>query len=400
MNQDITVPSPPDPKVKGPSDQTLPALPYLRLGKPSGFLKYPARGLPPAFVIRLGLFLRHVLLRLADALVPASLPIFEQSTGVMQTMALSIVARHGIADKLGNTAMTALALAGQTGTDADVMHRILRTLASRGVFRLDQDGAFHNNRLSRALLSGAPSANREWVQYFGSQTNLLAWIDLERSALDGKSCFDRVFGETIWDWFEKHGEEQEIFAHSMMGISSTQAPIIAKLYPFQEVKSVCDIGGGRGTLLSEILLRHTHLEGMLYDAEGVLASADTYLKQRGLRERVRGVVGNFFTSSPAPADVYLLKNIFHDWDDEACSLILRNIRKSMSAGQRVLIIEQILEVNSTDRLAAASDLQMLVVCSRGRERSRGELGALLSRNGFNVGRNYFHPLIGIIEGVV
>ena len=381
---------------------SMPSLPRIALGKPSATQKRDSiwPWMPPAALIRLALFFRRFLLRLADAIVPASLPMFEQSTGMMQTMMLTIVSRHEIADRLKERPLTAAELARMSGTNADVLHRILRALASRGVFTLDKVGRFHNNRLSKSLLTGEAAASREWVQYFGSQSNVLAWADLQRSVVDGQSSFDRVFGMSVWDWFEKHSDEQDMFAHSMMGVTAIQAPIVARLYPFRELKTICDIGGGRGTLLSGILAEHPQLQGLLYDAAGVLESADALLKARGLRDRVASVEGNFFKQVPSGADAYLLKNIFHDWDDAHCSLILKNLATAMQPGQKILVIEQLVEQNDARGFGPASDVQMLVACTNGRERSRDEIQKLFLANGLRLGRTFSHPLISIVEAVV
>ncbi|MBC7660584.1 MAG: hypothetical protein H7249_12875 [Chitinophagaceae bacterium] len=375
----------------------LPALSRLAMGSPSKEIKQFKTWVPSGLTVRLGLVLRRLLLTLADRIVPVSLPLFERSTGLMDTVILSIVSKHEIADHLEQRPQTAADLARITGTDADAMHRILRAAASRGVFQLDQDGLFHNNRLSKALLKGNATANREWSQYFGSQSNMLAWMNLPRAVVEGQPSFDHVFGMNVWEWFEHHNDEQEMFAHSMMGVTALQAPVIARLYPFAEVKSICDVGGGRGTLMSELLTRHQHLKGILFDAAGVLKSAEELLKARGVAERVEKVEGSFLISIPN-ADAYLFKNIFHDWNDEFCSSILQTLKKSIKAGQKVLIIEQLVEKNSIQGIGPASDVQMMVACSGGRERSLAEIQGLLMTNGFQVGRTFLHPLISVVEG--
>ena len=150
-------------------------------------------------------------------------------------------------------------IAARVGTDADATHRTLRWLAGGGVFTLRPDGRFENNRLSRGLMSGRRTRGREWTQYFGSLSNLASWCDFERTLETGKNAFERVLGETIWAWFDRHPDERENFAHAMMGITVAVAPLVAELFPFGESSVICDIGGGTGTLLSELLVRHPHL---------------------------------------------------------------------------------------------------------------------------------------------
>jgi hypothetical protein len=317
----------------------------------------------------------------------------------MQTALLASAARHGVADLLAEGPLDAEQIAARTGTNPDAIFRALRALASVGVFELDEDGRFRNNRLSRALVSGQRERTREWVQYCGSQSNVTAWTELERTLADGNSAFASVFGASVWNWFERHPDEREMFAQAMMGLTLADAPVIASLYPFGEVKRVCDVGGGRGTLLSELLVRHPHLRGTLCDAAGVLESAVPLLRQRGVHERVTLSPGSFFESVPPGSDAYLLKNILHDWDDERSLTILRTVRGAARPGQRVLVVEQLVERLDTEGLGAGADVQMMVVCDNGRERSRAELRALLQQSGFEPQRIFAYPTVGIIEGV-
>src|SRR5262249_54729519 len=148
------------------------------------------------------------------------------------------------------------------------------------------DGRFANNRISRALRAGALARTREWTLYFSSGSNATAWLDVARTLETGESAFKRGHGVNVWERFDAHPDEREMFAHSMMGITVLHAPAIAALYPFSEVKRLCDVGGGRGTLLGEIVLRHPHIQGVLCDGAGVIESARELLASRGVAERV------------------------------------------------------------------------------------------------------------------
>jgi hypothetical protein len=157
---------------------------------------------------------------------------------------------------------------------------------------------------------------------------------------------------TLWQWFDEHTDEREIFAHAMMGLTVGDAPVIAKLYPFREIVPVCDVGGGRGTLLSELLIRHPHLKGVLCEGPGVLESARTLFEARGVLDRVDLVPGTFFESVPTGADAYLLKNVLHDWDDATCVKILRVVRAAAAPGARLLVAESLVERDSRDLIPA------------------------------------------------
>jgi hypothetical protein len=385
-------------QIKSPYAIDLPTPARIPMGSPSKTLKPLNSWMPPGFAVNFAFALRRALIGLADRIVPTSLPLFEKSMGMMDTVTLSIAARYEIADLLAESPQTAASMASRQGIHAEHLHRVLRALASRGIFTLDKEGRFHNNRLSKSLLKANATANREWAQYFGSQSNMLAWLNLPNTMESGAGSFDQLFGMTVWDWFEKHPDEQEMFAHSMMGVTALQAPIIARAYPFAEIQTLCDIGGGRGTLLSEILIHHKNLKGILLDAPGVLQSAEALLQTKGVESRVERVPGNFLDRIPL-ADAYTLKNIFHDWDDAFCSRILQTLKKTIQPGQKVLVIEQLVEHNSSLGVGPASDAQMMVVCSGGKERSQAEIQELLLQNGFRLGRTFHHPIVSIIEGV-
>jgi len=354
---------------------------------------------PPAGVIRALLWLRGAVTRLARALGPAELCVFEQATAGMLLHVLGALVRARVPEALQGGPLGAEQLAERTGLNADALFRTLRCVSLQGYFRLRDDGRFEHNSRSRVLAGGGLSRAREFLVYFSSGSNMAAWGDFDHALKTGRSPFDHVHGMSVWEWFESHADEREIFAHSMMGISVADAPVIAKLYPFGELRNLCDVGGGRGTLLSELLLRHRHLRGTLYESPGVLESARELLAARGVLDRVSLVPGSFFDGVPAGADAYLLKNILHDWDDERCATILRHVRDAASTGGRVLIAESIVERYSRHPLAVPADLQMLVACSDGRERSRGELDGLLQKTGFRLGRVFSYPTISVLEGI-
>lgn len=216
--------------------------------------------------------------------------------------------------------------------------------------------------------------------------------------LDSKSAFDRVHGETVWEWFERHDDEREMFAHAMMGVTVGDAPFVADLYPFGEVKRLCDVGGGRGTLLSELLLRFPHLGRVLVDGAGVIESARELLHARGVLDRAELVAGSFFdTDLPRHCDAYALKNVLHDWDDAACTRILKNVRRAMSPGARLLVMDIMTEPNVGEGFGPLLDLHMLVACSGGRERGVEECRRLLHATGFRLERVHPGPTVSVLD---
>jgi len=354
---------------------------------------------PPRWLVATVLQLRRALLKMADAVVPPQLPLLERIVGAGFTVVIGEMARLGIADLLADGPKTAEELAAATGTNVDALRRTLRGGVSIGLFQLGSGGRFENARLAGGLRRGEGSL-RDFARYFASESNVRAWLDYPRVLATGTSGFERVHGKSVWEWFDQHPAERDAFAAGMASGTRYEAPSIAKAFPFNEVKRLCDVGGGSGTLLGHVLLEWPHLEGVLLDGPGVLAQARDRFAAYGVAGRAQLVPGSFFDSVPPGCDAYMMKNILHDWDDARSLKILGNVRGAMQPGQRLLICEGLIEDPHTDGVTLA-DLQMMVVCSDGRERTRAEYAALLEKSGFQPGRvlSTAFPTTWVIEGL-
>jgi C-methyltransferase len=342
---------------------------------------------PRRWQVTAALRLRRLLRAASDAVVPAPLALFEQIGSFMQTHLLRAAARLRLADLLADGPLTAEELAARAGVGAESLRRTLRGLVTVGVFVRQPDGRFRNNRASQVLRAGAPISLRDCALYFGSAAQQLAWSDFEQTLATGDNAFERVHGMTTWEWFDRHAEECEAFAGTMVGITRLFAPGVAHAYSgWDQVRRLCDVGGGHGDLLAEVLLRHTHLDAVLFDSPGVLATARPFLASRGVLERVQLVAGSFFEDVPAGCDAYLLKNILHDWDDDRAVRILGNCRRAMQPGNRLLVVEALVEEDTTREMGPLSDLQMMVICSGGRERGHAEFTRLFQHAGFRLQR--------------
>lgn len=357
----------------------------------------PLFGPPPDALVRMFIKFRTALKRLNDALAPPEIAMFEGFTGVVRTMLVGEVARLGVADLLLDGPLASDEIARRTNTDADVMHRTLRALASEGVFVLRDDGRFENNRYSRVISREGPPGVKDFSAYWSSRSNIAAWSDFGETLRSGKTAFKRVHGVSVWEWFDAHPEERDAFAHAMSGITINLAPIVATVYPFAEVKRVCDVGGGAGVLLSELLIRHKHLSGVLCDAPGVLAFSEKLFEDRKVRDRVTLAPGSFFEAVPEGSDCYMLKQVLHDWDDAACEKILSTVRRAMKPGDKVLVIDAIVEKSSRFGPANLSDIHMLVACDDGRERSRSDFQRLFQATGFTPGRVFETTTVSVLE---
>jgi O-methyltransferase domain/Dimerisation domain len=318
--------------------------------------------------------------------------------GVAATQLIGAAARHGVADLIDAGPLTADEIAARTGTHAGAMFRVLRALVALGLFTLDDDGRFGNNELSESLRSESFPNNRYYAAFAAQAWHYATWSSLEHTLQTGESAFEHAHGTSQWQWFEEHPDERETFARGLAGISAQYALLLAGLYPFDEIQRICDVGGGRGIVLSELLAHHPHLEGVLLELPGVVESARALLQRRGVIDRARLVGGDFFEEVPSDCDAYLLKHVLHNWDDADCRRILQVCREGMGAGEKLLIAELPFERHG-DGFAAVLDVQMMVVASQGRERTVDEFESLLAPTGLRRDRVFSSHLLSVIEAV-
>lgn len=356
--------------------------------------------LPPRFAVSLVLWLRRALRQLSDAIVPAQLAVYDRVVGFPLLQLVRALGQLGVLQALSDGAKTAEELARPRGLDSDATHRALRALATDGLVRMDADGRFSLTRLSRILTPGE-GAFAPFVDYFGSRSNTLAWLDIAQTLRTGEGAFRRVNGDNIWDYFARHPDEERVFAETMAALTAQDSAAVVRAYPkFGSFKRICDVAGGRGMLLAEILRRCPDTRGVLMDARSVLEGSTGFLGELGVLDRVQLHPGNFFdpASIPRGCDLYLLKDILHDWDDARSLQILKNVRAAMEEGARVLVVEVPVERLSTDHPGTLIDLQMMMVCEGGRQRSEGEFGELFRRTGFAPRGVYRTPLpVAVIE---
>lgn len=354
---------------------------------------------PPRFAIRGALAARNALRALLDAITPPQLKIIEHATALAQAQLIHVAARLGVADHLASGPRSAGELAVLCSAHEDSLARAMRALVSLGVFARDADGRFRNNRVSDALRRDAPMSIRAFAEYFAAPYHARAWAEFGHTIATGESAFEHEYKTTFWDYCKERPEAAACFADAMAEMTRLEAPAIAAGYPFQEIGRVCDIAGGSGTLIAEILAQHPRLRGILFDEAHILEGAAQVLSAKGVQARCETVAGSFFNEVPRGADAYVLKNILHDWDDARSKQILSVCRKAMNPGDKLLVVEFLIEDGSTDPIAAISDMQMMAVGSGGRQRSEADLRALFRATGFRLTRVVpLSALASVVEG--
>ena len=317
----------------------------------------------------------------------ARMALMELAISAMVGQAIHVAARLGIADLLAGGPKTPAALAAATGTHADTLHRLLRALASRGVVAEDAEGRFALTPVAEGLRSAVSGSLRAYAAMLGEDWIWRAWGELSYSVRTGGCAFERVFGTDVFSYLADHPGPARSFDAAMTSRTGQEAAAVTAAYPWPSTGTIVDVGGGHGALLASILARCPGARGVLFDLPHVIAAArGGPADAAGLRTRCELVAGSFFESVPAGGDLYLLKRVIHDWDDERAVAILRNCRAAMHGAARLLVVDHVLSPGNEPSLGKWLDLQMLVLTPGGRERDEVRFRALLEAAGLRLER--------------
>lgn len=304
-------------------------------------------------------------------------------TGYWISQALYVAAKLGLADLVKDGPRTASDLASATKTHAPSLYRLLRALASVGVFAEDGQGRFSTTPLAECLRSNVPGSQRALAIMTGEE-QFRAWGDLLYSVQTGKTAFDKQYGMPVFDYLSKHPEQAKVFDAAMVGVHGRETAAMLDAYDFSDINTLADIGGGNGSLLITVLAKYPKMRGILYDLAGVTERAKANL-QAGLADRCQVIGGNFFESIPTGADAYLMRHIIHDWDDEKSTKILQNVHRAMGKGGRLLVVEGVIEPGNDPSFGKLLDLAMLVIPG-GKERTEEEYRKLYEAGGFRLAK--------------
>ena len=303
-------------------------------------------------------------------------------TGYWLSQSIYAAAKFNIADHLQAGPRSIDELAATTGTNVDALYRLLRALASVGIFAESEGQTFSLTPLAEPLQSNVPGSKRALALMSGDE-QFRAWAEIEYSIQTGNVAFDKVFGKPIFDYLGEHPDKARIFDAAMVGIHGRESNPILDSYDFSSMKVVADIGGGNGSQISALLKKHKSLQGILFDLPHVIERAKPRLEAEGLADRCQLVSGSFFESIPPGADAYLMRHIIHDWDEAKTHTILRHCHQAMSATSKLLIIESVIPPGNQPFGGKFLDLVMLLIPG-GKERTALEYQALLNHSGFHL----------------
>jgi hypothetical protein len=321
-----------------------------------------------------------------DAIAPAAddIAMLRQCImGFRLTQLMYVAAKLGLADHLHAEPQPPDRLAQAVGADPHALYRLLRALASVGVFAEQADGTFALTPRARLLLADAPGSLRDVALLYGDDWLWRAYGRMLWSVQTGRPAFQHIHGESLFDYLHHHPAAGTVFHNAMTGFSAHEAAAIVSAYDFSRIQRVVDVGGGQGALLTALLHAHQHLSGVLFDLDEVIAHADHLITTPGLRERCACVAGDFFAAVPTGGDLYILKSVLHNWDDGKSVQILRNCRAAMSERARLVLAERVIPAGNTPSESKLFDINMLVVLG-GQERTEQEYSSLFHTAGLRL----------------
>ncbi len=316
---------------------------------------------------------------------PPSDVMLQMIFGFMTTQAIHVAAKLGIADLLRDKPRNVAELAEGKGVDERSLYRVLRALASVGIFTEPDPGQFALTPLAETLRSDVPGSLRGTAIYMGEEWHMRPWNDIMYSVETGKPSIEHVFGLPAFSYLAQNPQAAAVFNDAMTSLSASVVESILAAYDFSSIERIVDIAGGHGLLISAILKANPRMKGILFDVQSVIEGAPALLEAAGVRERCETIAGDFFEAVPGGGDAYMMKHIIHDWDDERALRILRNCHRVMRSDDRVLLVEVVVPPGDAPSPAKLLDIEMLLFTG-GCERTAEEYRALFDAAGFRLTR--------------
>lgn len=302
--------------------------------------------------------------------------------GKWVTAAISAAAELGLADKLAQRPMTVGDLAVELNCDEQALLRLVRVLGGEGLLELDVKKRLSLTAVGAELQEGR---FRELAKFVGLPYMWIPWAKLYESMRASESAFEAAMGAPLFEYLDQHPEDAKTYHRAVDEFTRREARALAENFDFGKAQTVVDVGGGLGALLGELGLRYPELQNCtLFDRAAVIEQAKVGPAAEVLGSRLKCVAGDFLKEISVPADVFVVKHVLHNWQDEEAATILRHCVSSLRPGGRILIVDGILLPGLRKDQTALLDLEMFVLCGRGRERTKPEFRSLLSSAGLRL----------------
>lgn len=339
---------------------------------------------PPVALIQAMMNVTSSLQSFRTKMMPPQVAMVEIINAYQVSQAIYVAAQLGIADLLKTQPKSSEELAQQTGTDQQSLYRLLRSLASYGIFAEDEQRRFSLTPLAATLQTDSPESVRAWAIMSGEKWHWNLWGNLIESVKTGKTAVEYTCDKpNIFEYFVENPQAGKNFDAAMTNLASLNNSAIATGYDFSGISKLVDIGGGYGSHLTTILKTYPSVQGVLFDQPSVIAGAKEFIQENGLANRCELVAGDFFESVPSGGDAYLLKTVIHDWDEPQAIAILKNCRRAMPEHSKLLLVEAVIPPGNTPYFGKLLDLEMLTT-SGGRERTEAEYSTLFNAAGFKL----------------
>ncbi len=310
-----------------------------------------------------------------------SFKMIEMIAGGVVGQSVSVAAEFGIADLLAHGPRTTEQLAHQAGVDEAKLFRLLRFLASMGVFQAGADGRWSLTPLADLLRSDALHSMRAGARMFGRMAAV--WPHLEENVRTGRCAYPLAFGRPIFDDLAQKPEDAAIFDAAMTSFHGGETDAVLNAYSYDGISVLADIGCGIGAVMAATLHRYPDMRGILFDQAHVLARTTGHVGEAGVADRCTLVSGNFFEEVPPGADAYTMRHILHDWSDDRCITILANIRRVIPPDGRLLVIETVVPAGNEPSASKLFDMVMMALPD-GMERSEAHFGEIFDASGFRL----------------
>ncbi len=304
--------------------------------------------------------------------------------GSVITQAISVAAKLGVADVLAQGPLPVEEIAVRVGADADAIHRLLRTLSGYGVF-VAGDGGYALTPMAEALREDSPDSMRGLAVLMGHPLLWEIWGQLLESVRTGEASLPKVHGMGAYEFIGSQPEFAEVFFQGMRSMSDLEVGPVVEAYDFSEFATVVDVVGGAGGLLARILDQAPRARGVLFDSKFATANAQAVFEAASVADRYTVTHGGHFDPLPDGANAYILKHILHDFAEEQCLALLRNVREAIAPDGKLLVIEYVLTNDNERHLGNLIDLWLLLLLGA-QERTLAQYTGLLARAGFQVQR--------------
>lgn len=332
--------------------------------------------------------------------LPPQIVVLQMIMGYWVSQSIFAAAKLGIADQLREQPKHYTDLAASTEAHAPSLFRLLRALASVGLLLETESGVFQLTPLGEILRSDVPGSLKDVSIMMGEPEHYNSWGNILHSLKTGKSGFEGLFGKNVFEHYAENPEPAAVFDRAMTGFSSVENAAIATEFDFSGINTLVDVAGGHGSTLLAILQANSHMKGVLFDQSDVIERAKLLISEDASVNHCQLVTGSFFESVPAGGDAYILKHILHDWDDERAIAILKRCREAMVDQGRVLVVEQVIPPGNDPFIGKLLDMNMLVMCPGGKERTQAEYQQLFEAAGFRLNRIVpTSAIASIVEGV-